>query len=80
MIVLDTNVLWEILRPIPEPRVLAWISSKARKSLFTTVGVASDVILDSVTDNLDLGGSIARSVRPYPRYGDQAASLAHRHY
>ncbi len=36
MIVLDTNVLSELLRPAPEPRVLAWISSRPRAALFTT--------------------------------------------
>lgn len=36
MIILDTNVLSEILRPVPEPRVIDWIRSQARTSLFTT--------------------------------------------
>jgi hypothetical protein len=36
MIVLDTNVLSEILRPTPEPKVLALLDSQPRSSLFTT--------------------------------------------
>jgi predicted nucleic acid-binding protein len=36
MIVLDTNVLSEILRPTPDPKVLAWLDSQSRSSLFTT--------------------------------------------
>lgn len=36
MIVLDTNVLSEILRPVPEPRVVEWLERQARTSLFTT--------------------------------------------
>lgn len=36
MIVLDTNVLSEVLRPAPETRVLEWIDSQPRPSLFTT--------------------------------------------
>lgn len=36
MIVLDTNVLSEILRPVPEPRVLDWMRGQFRSSLFTT--------------------------------------------
>ncbi len=36
MIVLDTNVLSEILRPQPEPKVLAWLSAQPEASLFIT--------------------------------------------
>lgn len=36
MIVLDTNVLSEVLRPAPEARVLDWIADQPRASLFTT--------------------------------------------
>lgn len=36
MIVLDTNVLSEVLRPAPEPRVLDWMANQPRASLFTT--------------------------------------------
>ena len=36
MIVLDTNVLSEALRPVPEPSVPDWLSSQPRTSLFIT--------------------------------------------
>lgn len=36
MIVLDTNVLSELIRPVPEPRVLAWFEAQSVQSLFTT--------------------------------------------
>lgn len=36
MIVLDTNVLSELIRPRPEPRVVEWLSGQARSMLFTT--------------------------------------------
>ena len=36
MIILDTNVLSEILRPIPDERVLAWFGAQTRSALFTT--------------------------------------------
>lgn len=36
MIVLDTNVLSETLRPDPDPRVLAWLEAQPASSLFTT--------------------------------------------
>lgn len=37
MIVLDTNVLSELIRPTPEPVVLAWMEDQAADDLFTTV-------------------------------------------
>ncbi|MDP3239663.1 MAG: type II toxin-antitoxin system VapC family toxin [Reyranella sp.] len=41
MIVLDTNVLSELLRPIPAPRVEAWLAAQDGASVyFTTVGEA----------------------------------------
>jgi len=43
MIVLDTNVLFETLRPAPEIRVLAWLSSQPRSALFTTTVTRGDV-------------------------------------
>lgn len=36
MIVLDTNVLSELMRPTPEPKVLAWLEGQAGDVVFTT--------------------------------------------
>lgn len=36
MIVLDTNVLSEVLRPQPEPKVLVWLAAQPETALFTT--------------------------------------------
>ncbi|MDW3680713.1 type II toxin-antitoxin system VapC family toxin [Cupriavidus sp. CV2] len=36
MILLDTNVLSELLRPAPEGRVLTWMAAQPRATLFTT--------------------------------------------
>src|ERR1700722_13498432 len=44
MIVLDTNVLSEALRPIPEPRVLEWLANQPRASLFTTTVTPGEVL------------------------------------
>jgi predicted nucleic acid-binding protein len=44
MIVLDTNVLSEVLRPIPEPRVLEWLANQPRASLFTTTVIQGEVL------------------------------------
>jgi predicted nucleic acid-binding protein len=36
VIVLDTNVLSELMRPVPEHKVLAWLEGQAGDVLFTT--------------------------------------------
>jgi predicted nucleic acid-binding protein len=36
MIVLDTNVISELMRPLPHPAVLAWIAEQPRATLYTT--------------------------------------------
>src|SRR3984885_3166801 len=44
MIVLDTNVLSEVLRPVPEPSVLRWLASQSRGSLFTTIVTRGEIL------------------------------------
>jgi predicted nucleic acid-binding protein len=44
VIVLDTNVLSEVLRPVPEPSVLAWLESQPRASLFTTTVTQGEIL------------------------------------
>jgi predicted nucleic acid-binding protein len=44
MIVLDTNVLSEALRPVPEPSVLAWLANQPRASLFTTAVTRGEIL------------------------------------
>jgi toxin FitB len=36
VIVLDTNVISELMRPVPHPGVLAWVASQPRAQLYTT--------------------------------------------
>lgn len=36
MIILDTNVLSELMRPVPSARVLAWIKKESAIELYTT--------------------------------------------
>ena len=36
MIILDSNVVSELMRPRPEERVIAWLDRQARSSLWTT--------------------------------------------
>lgn len=36
MILLDTNVISEFMRPIPEPRVIGWLDRQPRSSVWTT--------------------------------------------
>jgi len=44
MIILDTNVLSECLRPQPDSRVLAWLSAQPRARLYTTTIVESEIL------------------------------------
>lgn len=42
---LDTNVLSELIRPQPEPKVVAWLRSQARSLLFTTAISRGEMLL-----------------------------------
>jgi toxin FitB len=44
MIVLDTNVLSEVLKPQPEQRVLDWFAGQLRSSLFTTTVTRGEIV------------------------------------
>lgn len=44
MIVLDTNVLSEALRPAPEPSVLAWLQNQPRASVFITTVTRGEIL------------------------------------
>jgi predicted nucleic acid-binding protein len=44
MIVLDTNVLSETLRPVPEPCVLDWLANRPRASLFITTITRGEIL------------------------------------
>ena len=44
MIVLDTNVLSETLRPVPEASVLVWLANQPRASLFTTTVTRGEIL------------------------------------
>lgn len=44
MIVLDTNVLSEALRPRPDARVLAWMTAQPATALFTTTITCGEIL------------------------------------
>lgn len=44
MIVLDTNVLSELIRPSPAPSVLQWVASRAATTLFTTTITQAEIL------------------------------------
>jgi predicted nucleic acid-binding protein len=44
MIVLDTNVLSEALRPVPESSVMAWLANQPRASIFTTAVTRGEIL------------------------------------
>ncbi|RWT23332.1 VapC toxin family PIN domain ribonuclease [Raoultella planticola] len=44
MIVLDTNVLSETLRPVPDALALAWLAQQPRSALFTTTVTRAELL------------------------------------
>jgi predicted nucleic acid-binding protein len=45
MIILDTNVLSEAMRPVPAPEVLHWFAKHAASSLYTTAITQAEILL-----------------------------------
>jgi len=45
MIILDTNVLSELMRPRPSPDVIAWVAGQTRIELFTTSITEAEIFL-----------------------------------
>ena len=43
MIVLDTNVVSELMRPHPEPRVMAWLQAQPPQDLATTTITLAEI-------------------------------------
>jgi len=43
MIILDTNVLSELMRPQPSPRVAAWVAKQPAAELFTTAITEAEI-------------------------------------
>jgi predicted nucleic acid-binding protein len=44
MVVLDTNVISELMRPDPSPAVTDWIASQPRKTLYTTTISQAEIL------------------------------------
>lgn len=45
MILLDTNVLSELLRPAPDPAVLSWLADRDNRELGTATPVMAELLL-----------------------------------
>jgi predicted nucleic acid-binding protein len=45
MIVLDTNVLSEAMKPLPHPAVAAWMARQNAEDLFTTAVAEAEILL-----------------------------------
>jgi predicted nucleic acid-binding protein len=43
MLILDTNVLSELLKPAPDDRVIEWLDHQPRQQLFTTVITRAEI-------------------------------------
>jgi predicted nucleic acid-binding protein len=44
VIILDTNVVSEVLKPAPQPRVLEWLAGQPRASLFITTVTRGEIL------------------------------------
>jgi predicted nucleic acid-binding protein len=44
MLILDTSVLAEILKPAPDPRIGKWLGSQPREDLYTTAFAQADIL------------------------------------
>ncbi|HTT21575.1 MAG TPA: type II toxin-antitoxin system VapC family toxin [Candidatus Sulfotelmatobacter sp.] len=44
MVILDTNVVSELMRPAPEPRVLRWFASQAAEDLHITAVTMAEIL------------------------------------
>jgi len=44
MIILDTNVLSELMRPRPSPQVIAWVAAQPAAELFTTAITQAEIL------------------------------------
>ncbi|GHD30523.1 type II toxin-antitoxin system VapC family toxin [Nocardiopsis kunsanensis] len=69
MIVLDTNVVSELFRPHPEPRVVAWLEALTDDVAITTITLAELLAgvrrLPGGRRREDLEAAIDGAVRPY---------------
>jgi len=45
MILLDTNVLSELMRPMPEPKVLTWVDAQSDLNLWTSAITVAEIRL-----------------------------------
>jgi predicted nucleic acid-binding protein len=63
--ILDTNVISELMRPRPHPRVIEWVDSMPRASLWTTAVTV-----------MELTASIERTVDPVRRLALESAFAA----
>ena len=68
MILLDTNVVSELMRPIPEPRVLAWLDAQP----------AADVWISAITvGEIRLGIALLRDGQRKERLAGLAEAMFH---
>ena len=45
MLILDTTILAEVIRPAPDPRIGAWLGAQQRDDLYTTSIALADLLL-----------------------------------
>jgi predicted nucleic acid-binding protein len=45
MVILDTNIVSEMMRPLPNPGVVAWLNRQDRERVFSTVVTVAEINL-----------------------------------
>jgi toxin FitB len=45
VIIVDTNVISELMRPQPDPRIVGWVASQSRSLLYTTYINHAEILL-----------------------------------
>lgn len=69
MIVLDTNVISEVMRPEPNENVVAWLTQTTEDTCITTITItelfAGHHRLDSNRRKTELTAAISLALRPY---------------
>jgi toxin FitB len=45
MLILDTTILEEVIRPMPDPKIGVWLGSQPRDDLYTTSIALGDILL-----------------------------------
>ena len=57
MILIDTNVISEAMKPDPHPSVLTWLNDQAAETLYVSNVTMAEMLFGIENDHSNLGGS-----------------------